>query len=139
MATLKQLMTILSMQKVTDDERAQLICGWTKGRTTSARELTQFEMDDIVAKLLAAESQNENEWRKRLMASIYGFLRLMNKKASPELVKGIACRAAKVDNFNKIPKQRLITLYATFTHMQKDLNFGRAMLQSFIAEAQCYN
>lgn len=139
MATLKQLMTILSMQKVSDEDRAQLICSWTKGRTTSARELTPKEMQDIVDKLQNAEQSNPDVWRKRVMAAIYGFLSKMNKEATPELVKGIACRAAKIEDFNKIPVQRLVSLYTAFTNMQKDLNFAKKMVESFTLDSQSYN
>ncbi len=139
MATLKQLMTILSMQKVSDEDRAQLVCSWTKGRTTSARELTPKEMQDIVDKLQNAEQSNPDVWRKRVMAAIYGFLNKMNKEATPELVKGIACRAAKVQDFNKIPTQRLVSLYTAFTNMQKDLNFAKKMVESFTLDSQNYN
>ena len=139
MATLKQLMTILSIQKVSDEDRAQLVCSWTKGRTTSTRELTAKEMQDIVDKLQNAEQSNPDIWRKRVMAAIYGFLGKMNKEATPELVKGIACRAAKVQDFNKIPTQRLISLYTAFTNMQKDLNFAKKMVESFTLDSQNYN
>lgn len=139
MATLKQLMTILSIQKVSDEDRAQLICSWTKGRTSSARELRPEEMQDIVDKLQKAEQSNPDIWRKRVMAAIYGFLSKMNKEATPELVKGIACRAAKVQDFNKIPTQRLVSLYTAFTNMQKDLNFAKKMVESFTLDSQNYN
>lgn len=139
MATLKQLMTILSIQKVSDEDRAQLICSWTKGRTTSARELTPQEMDDIVTKLQYSNIESPDLWRKRVMAAIYGFLKKMNKEANPDIVKGIACRAAKTKDFNKIPVQRLVCLYTAFTNMQKDLNFAKKMVESFTLESQNYN
>lgn len=139
MATLKQLMTLLSIQKVSDEERAQLVCSWTKGRTTSARELTPAEMQEIVNALQQADHNSADVWRKRVMAAIYGFLKKMNKEATPELVKGIACRAAKTKDFNKIPVQRLVSLYTAFTNMQKDLNFAKMMVESFTLESQSYN
>lgn len=139
MATLKQLMTILSIQKISDDERAQLVCSWTKGRTTSARELTPSELGEIVKKLQESDRETDDAWRKRVMAAIFGFLNKMNKDATPELVKGIACRAAKTNDFNKIPKHRLVSLYNTFINMQKDLEFGKRMVRDFIMESQSYN
>lgn len=139
MATLKQLMTILSIQKVSDEDRAQLVCSWTKGRTTSARELRPTEMQDIVNALQNADQNSPDLWRKRVIAAVYGFLKKMNKEASPELVKAIACRAAKVQDFNKIPTQRLVSLYTAFTNMQKDLEFAKKMVESFTLESQNYN
>ena len=139
MATLKQLMTILSYQKVSDEDRAQLVCSWTKGRTTSARALTPAEMSEIVAKLQHADRDSADIWRKRVIAAVYGFLKKMNKEANPDIVKGIACRAAKAKDFNKIPVQRLVSLYTAFTNMQKDLNFAKIMVESFSIESQNYN
>jgi hypothetical protein len=139
MATLKQLMTILSIQKVSDEDRAQLVCSWTNGRTTSARELRPAELQEIVNQLQNTEQTSPGIWRKRVMAAIYGFLKKMNKEANSELVKGIACRAAKIDDFNKIPVQRLVSLYTAFTNMQKDLNFAKKMVESFTLESQNYN
>lgn len=139
MATLKQLMTILSINKVSDEDRANMVYSWTNGRTTSARELRPDELQSIVDKLQASENTSPDIWRKRLIAAIYGFLNKMNKEASPELVKGIACRAANVKDFNKIPMQRLVSLYTAFNNMQKDLNFAKKMVGEFITDSQNYN
>lgn len=139
MASLKQLMTILSYNKISDEERAQLVSGFTQGRTTSARELTPSEISEIVVAFQKVTNDSDDKWRKSLIASIYGFLSKMNKKGSMELVKGIACRAAGVRDFNKIPKQRLISLYYAFTNAQKDLNFAKNMIREFIIDSQNYN
>lgn len=139
MATLKQLMTILSMNKVSDEDRANMVYSWTSGRTTSARELRPEELQSIVNKLQGSENTSPDIWRKRLIAAIYGFLNKMNKEASPELVKAIACRAANVDDFNKIPTQRLVSLYSAFNNMQRDLNFAKKMVGEFITDSQNYN
>lgn len=138
-ATLKQLMTILSIQKVSDEDRANLVFSWTSGRTTSARELSPSEISQIVEKLQNSEKDSADIWRKRVMAAIYGFLQKMNKEANPDLVKGIACRAAKVTDFNKIPTQRLVSLYTAFTNMQKDMNFAKKMVSEYISDCQNYN
>lgn len=139
MATLKQLMTILSINKVSDEDRANLVFSWTCGRTTSARDLRPDELQSIVRKFQESENTTPDIWRKRVIAAIYGFLGKMNKEANPNLVKGIACRAANVDDFNKIPVQRLVSLYSAFSNMQKDLNFAKKMVGEFITDSQNYN
>lgn len=139
MATLKQLMTILSINKVTDEDRAEMVYSWTSGRTSSARDLRPDELQSIVKKLQESENTSPDLWRKRLIAAIYGFLGKMNKEANPDLVKAIACRAANVDDFNKIPVQRLVSLYSAFNNMQKDLNFAKKMVGQFITDSQNYN
>jgi hypothetical protein len=60
-------------------------------------------------------------WRRRLMAAIGGWLRSMNRIDSANIIKGIACRAAKKDSFNDIPLEQLRSLYSAFTKKQKDL------------------
>lgn len=61
-----------------------------------------------------------NVWRKRLIASIGGWLTLTGRQGGLEMIKGIACRAAQKDDFNAIPKQQLVSLYNAFLQRQKD-------------------
>lgn len=62
-----------------------------------------------------------NIWRKRLIASIGGWLSMTGKPGGLEMIKDIACRAAQKDDFNAIPKQQLVSLYNAFVQKQKDL------------------
>lgn len=62
-----------------------------------------------------------NIWRKRLIASIGGWLTATGKQGGLEMIKAIACRAAQKDDFNAIPKQQLVSLYNAFVQKQKDL------------------
>ncbi len=52
--------------------------------------------------------------RKRLIAAIFGNLQQRGITADMAYVKGIACRAAKVDIFNDIPLNILKDLYNRF-------------------------
>lgn len=60
-------------------------------------------------------------WRKRLIASVGGWLTATGKQGGMEVIKAIACRAAQKDDFNAIPKQQLVSLYNAFVQKQKDL------------------
>lgn len=137
MATLKQLMTLLSAEGLLE-QRAEIICNWTKGRTTSARELTPQELAEICT-VLQKPAVSLDKSRKRLIAAIFGFYEKMNRKVSIEYVKQTACIAARVENFNDIPEDRLISLYNAFTKRQKDLDFTARMVENFISEQQSYN
>lgn len=66
--------------------------------------------------------------RKRLIAAIFGVLKLLNKKPTMAYVKSIACRAAKVKDFNDIPSERLNSLYNAFLNAQKDLGFAQRLV-----------
>ena len=66
-------------------------------------------------------SNETDKLRKRLMAAIGGWLRATNQGESTEKIKAIACRAAKRDDFNKIPNEQLRSLYSAFCKKVKDL------------------
>lgn len=66
--------------------------------------------------------------RKRLIGAIFGVLKLLNKKPTMAYVKSIACRAAKVKDFNDIPSERLNSLYNAFLNAQKDLGFAQRLV-----------
>lgn len=66
--------------------------------------------------------------RKRLIGAIFGVFKLLNKKPTMAYVKKIACRAAKVEDINDIPPQRLQSLYNAFLNAQKDLGFAQRLV-----------
>ena len=68
-----------------------------------------------------------NQWRKRLIASIGGWLQLSGKEGGIEAIKAIACRAAGKSDFNDIPKGKLVSLYNAFLQKQNDLQTVKNM------------
>ena len=141
MATIKRLMTLLSIGGIVD-ERAEIIAQFTNGKKSSARDLTALELDMLCTYLQNEQKKQENaldKKRKRLIASIFGVFKLANKTVSTDYVKGIACRAAKEKNFNHIPPARLDSLYNAFLNAQKDLTFSKKLVEGFINEQIAYN
>jgi len=51
MPTHKQLMTLLSRAGYDNDARHELVYAWTSGRSKSSKDLTQIELDELVAKI----------------------------------------------------------------------------------------
>ncbi len=148
MATTKQLLTILSKIGVTNDERHQLIFEWTDGRTSSSKELTNGELDTLCKALNERIKQAEKELdqcRKRLIAVLFSlqkkYNRLSGKTKEQQMlyIKGIACKAAGVDNFNKIPKQSLISLYNAFNRENKYNVFSGNLVEGWRGEQTSYN
>ncbi len=141
MATLNKLFALLNKEGLTE-QRAGIIYHFTDGRTSSAKELTPAELDemcDVLSKSTLNQMDELNKKRKRLIASIFGTFKLANRKVSMEYVKAIACRAAKEQNFNHIPPARLDSLYNAFLNAQKDLQFCKKLVEGFINEQICYN
>lgn len=141
MATIKKLMTLLSKEGLVD-ERAAIIAQFTNGEKSSARQLNASELDTLCTFLENETTKQKNDLdkkRKRLIASIFGVFKMVNRNVSMEYVKGIACRAAKVQNFNQIPPARLDSLYNAFRNAQKDLTFTSRLVEGFTNEQISYN
>lgn len=111
-----------------DELREQLVEQFTDGRTKS---LTQTEATEYSLMIGAMEAQatekpdeaNADLWRKRVMGSIGGWLRLKAEAGEIDdeaaVIKAIACRAAGCTDFNKIPLSKLRAVYYEFLEKQK--------------------
>lgn len=104
----------------------------------SSRELDARDLLDLCNKLelmTSEKARREDMWRKRLMAAIGGYLRAMCQEQNAARIKAIACRASEADDFNRIPLERLRSLYYAFTNKAKDLKF----VEEFTAEELDYS
>lgn len=89
----------------------------------SSVDLSNEELTELCDRLNAAlnpEDAKRAKMRKRVMAAIGGWLRLIGKEEGIAYIKSVACRAAGTDNFNKIPLERLTTIYNMFLKRQRD-------------------
>ena len=96
----------------------------------SSTELSVNELIELCAKLeetLNPKIPEMDVWRKRLMASIGGWLRAMNFDENAQKIKSIACRAAKKERFNNIPLEQLRSLYYAFKKKKDDLEMVDVM------------
>ena len=75
--------------------------------------------------------------RKRVIAAIGGWLRMIGKgDEGINYIKGVACQAAKTDNFNKISLERLTTIYNMFLRKQKDAKSVNEVAEKIAYEAR---
>jgi hypothetical protein len=108
-------------------EKEELVRQFTNGRTDSLSAMSDYEfsvmlpcMEGFVkAGKLASRAQDADAWRKRVMASIGGWLRACGTQHTPEAIKAIACRAAQRKAFNDITLSELRAIYAEFNNKQK--------------------
>ncbi len=113
-------------------EKAALVSSYGKN---SSADLTVHDLIDAIDKLDKQINPNLVDmdiWRKRVIAAIGGFLSLLKKSQNINEIKAIACRATEYDNFNKIPKQRLINIYYAFVAKQKDMKAATQVADSEI-------
>lgn len=90
---------------------------------TSSRDLTCAQLEQLCSELdikLNPELKTLDDWRKRVMASIGGWLRTIGRDQNAQIIKQIACRATGHHLFNEIPIERLMNIYYSFLKKQKD-------------------
>lgn len=117
---LKMFHTKCTRCNIAVDEKYAMVASYGHD---SSRDMTINELMDANRKLdamLNPELVGLDQWRKRVMGSIGGWLRVMSIEQGADKLKAIACRAAGFSHFNEIPKERLINLYYAFLKKQKD-------------------
>ncbi len=92
----------------------------------SSRDLSQHQLIDVIATLSRMiEKKHGKEsmdtLRKRVIRSIFAYYEVIGKKVTMEYVIGTACRSAKIENFNKIPREKLRSLYGAYLNQRKTI------------------
>ncbi len=137
MATLKKLMTLLSLEGLTN-QRDEIIYQFTGGRTTSARQLQPAELDELCA-VLDKNTLKLDQKRKRCIRAQFAVFEMMNKQVTMDYVKACICRRAKVENINEITSGKLDNIYNALLDAQKQLRFSGRLVNAHILESQSYN
>lgn len=119
---LKKFHTLCHVLGLTDDEKRTIVESYG---VESSRDMDTHDLIDVCASL--AEQANRktgtadlDKLRKRVMAAIGGYLRMIGKESNASVIKGIACRATGYVDFNKIPRERLRNLVGAFNNKVKD-------------------
>lgn len=118
---LKKFHTLCTVLGMTADEKASLIEAYG---VESSRDIDTHDLVDICGKLSAQacgkKQQEYDKLRKQCMAAIGRWLTMTGRENNATVIKAIACRASKYDDFNKIPKERLRNLTFLFNNKVKD-------------------
>ena len=108
---------------------------------SSSRDLTERQLSDACTTLEnqagpAQRISTKDKWRKRLIAAVSDYLRVMGiavfqkeykdctkneKEYRTEYAKGTAIKASRKMSFDKIPQNQLVNLYNGFIKMKNDL------------------
>lgn len=124
---IKRFHTLIGKAGISAEEKAVILQQYGAGSST---DLSVYDLIDVCTRLdymASPELAEADKWRKRLIAAIGGWLKAMNKEGGINAIKSIACRAAGVNNFNRITPERLRSLYYAFQKKQKDLAFAEQL------------
>lgn len=106
-------------------DKEALVWQFTENRTYSLTEMHTHEFQLMLARLegkVRAKHTRCNEfdlWRKRVIASIGGWLRACGTEHTVDTIKAIAARAAGRKAFNDVTLSELRAVYYEFLNKQK--------------------
>ena len=131
---LKKFHTLSTKAGLTNDEKHLMVAsfGHESSREMNVQEL--LRACDLLDAKLNPQLAEIDLWRKRVMAAIGGWLRVMSVESNAAKIKAIACRAASYDSFNDIPRERLNNLYYAFLKKQKDFKRVNSIVKEQIDE-----
>jgi len=118
---IKKFHTLLSKQNNPAESKAAILHSYGVGSTKDLTNAQLINACNALNMVLNPELQDLDKLRKQLMASIGAWLRAMGRVGNKQLIKAIACRAAETDDFNKIPKEKIRSLYSAFNKKKKNL------------------
>ena len=119
---LKKFHTLCNVLGLTEAEKRAIVESYG---VESSRDMDTHDLIDVCGKLSAQANEKTgagemDKLRKRVMASIGGYLKVVGKESNAAVIKSIACRATGHADFNKIPRERLRNLVAAFNNKVKD-------------------
>ena len=119
---LKKFHTLCSVLGLSQDEKRAIVESYG---VESSRDMDMHDLINVCANLSDQVNKKNgtgdlDKLRKRAMAAIGSYLHSVGKESNASIIKGIACRATGYEEFNKIPRERLRNLIATFNNKVKD-------------------
>lgn len=119
-ALIKKFHTLIRKEGISAENKELILEQYGVQSTKDLRINELIEVCDYIAN---GQKATEDKWRKSLIASIFGWLKKMNRTdANMDMVKAIACRAAGAAKFNEIPLERLRSLYYAFSKKARDID-----------------
>ena len=121
------------LKRLPGADKEELVMQFTDGRTDSCEAMSDAEFGFMLScmtghaatKTWADKADAMDTWRKRVMASIGGWLRACDTQHTAETIKAIACRSMQRKAFNDITLSELRAIYAEFLNKQKAANMTK--------------
>lgn len=117
----KRFHTLLGKAGIDDDGKRDILSAYGVKSSLDLDCHGLMEVCDRLTTLTTPGLAEADRWRKRVMAAIFSYCREMKREVTVNEVKAIACRAAGTKSFNRIPVDRLRSLYNAFKQRTKDL------------------
>lgn len=118
----KKYHTLAGQLGMTDEDRRSFL---SQFNVESSVDLSQHQLIDACAALSRElekryGKENLDTLRKRVIKCIGDYLKAAGEESNIYTIKATACTAARVTDFNKIPRERLRSLYGAFRQKKAD-------------------
>lgn len=136
---LKKFHTLLAKAGVDAAGKEAILSGYG---VESSKELTAYELLEACNKLDKMSNPKAAEvdsWRKRVIASIFGYFNALGLQSDMNRVKGTAARAASAETFNDIPLEQLRAVYSAFTKKAKTIKNSDVVAGEVLKEISSQN
>ena len=117
---LRRFHTLCTRNGLSIDQKAALIGSYG---VESSKDMTGEQLSEACRLLDEAadpQAARMDRLRRRAMAAIGGWLKIIGQEADAAYIKGVTCRAAGVEHFNRITAGSLTTIYNMFRRKQLD-------------------
>lgn len=120
----KKYHTLAGQLGMTDEDKRALLSQYN---VESSVDLSQHQLIDVCACLARELDKRDGRdsmdtLRKRLIAVVGKFLAMCGKgEVTISYIKATACRSCGIREFNRIPRQRLRSLYFAYNDKIKDM------------------
>ncbi len=120
----KKYHTLAGQLGMTDEDKRALLSQYN---VESSVDLSQHQLVDVCACLARELDKRDGRdsmdtLRKRLIAVVGKFLAMCGKgEVTISYIKATACRSCGIREFNRIPRQRLRSLYFAYNDKIKDM------------------
>lgn len=133
---LKKFHTLCTVLGIDQEAKRAIVSSYG---VESSRDIDTHDLVDICAKLSDQVNEKQgtmklDKLRKQVIAAIGSWLRSTNQEQGISKIKGIACRATGYADFNKIPRERLRNLIATFNNKVKDARAIDAVTDALLVQ-----
>lgn len=139
-ALIKKYHVLAAKAGMDEDARKDFLSsfGATSSKDLNAHDL--IEVCNILDKQVNPTAAELDLWRKRVIASIGGYLRQVGLQGNNvDYIKGIACQSAGCKYFNKISIEKLRSIYYTFLNKQKVANSATIAIEEIVNEIKTLN
>ncbi|NCB82967.1 MAG: hypothetical protein EOM44_00485 [Bacteroidia bacterium] len=136
---LKKFHTLLAKAGVDAAGKEAILSGYG---VESSKELTTYELLEVCNKLdkmINPKVAELDQWRKRVIASIFNYFGALGIRSDMNRVKGTAARAASVETFNDIPLEQLRAVYSAFTKKAKTVEQVNVVTEEYIKDIKLLN